>query len=129
MSQENVEVVRRFYEAISRRDHAGALACLAPDVIYGVLQEGPANGPDAVKAMWDRWESEWEEGGTTVPEEFIGAGDRIVVAVHETGRARGSGIEVDARVFNVFTFRDGKVVRKVELTKRSDALEAAGLSE
>jgi ketosteroid isomerase-like protein len=129
MSQENVEIVRRFYEAMSRGDYAEALACLASDVVYGVLQEGPAHGPDAVKAMWDRWESEWEEGGTIVPEEFIDGGDRIVVAVHESGRARGSGIEVDVLVFNVFTLRDGKVVRKVELTKRSEALEAAGLSE
>jgi ketosteroid isomerase-like protein len=129
MSQENVEIVRRFYEAISRGDYAGALARLAPDVVYGVLQEGPSHGPDAVRAMWDRWESEWQEGGTTVPEEFIDAGDRIVVAVHESGRARGSGIEVDVRVFNVFTLRGGKVVRKVELTKRSEALEAAGLRE
>jgi ketosteroid isomerase-like protein len=129
MSQENVEIVRRFYESIHRGDHAEALACLAPDVDYRVLQEGPARGPDAVEAMWGRWESEWEEGGEAVAEEFIDAGDQVVATVRESGRGRGSGIEVDARVFKVFTFRSGKVVRMVEFIERSEALEAVGLSE
>jgi ketosteroid isomerase-like protein len=129
MSQENVEIVREFYESIRRGDYAEALACLAPDVDYRVLQEGPARGPDAVEAMWERWESEWEEGGEAVAEEFIDAGDQIVATVLESGRGRGSGIEVDARVFKVFTFRSGKVVRMVEFIERADALKAAGLSE
>jgi ketosteroid isomerase-like protein len=129
MSQENVEIVRRFYESIHCGDHAEALACLAPDVDYRVLQEGPARGPDAVEAMWGRWESEWEEGGEAVAEEFIDAGDQVVATVRESGRGRGSGIEVDARVFKVFTFRSGKVVRMVEFIERVEALEAAGLRE
>jgi ketosteroid isomerase-like protein len=129
MSRENVEIVREFYESIRRGDYAEALACLAPDVDYRVLQEGPARGPDAVEAMWGRWESEWEEGGEAVAEEFIDAGDQVVATVRESGRGRGSGIEVDARVFKVFTFRSGKVVRMVEFIERSEALEAVGLSE
>jgi ketosteroid isomerase-like protein len=49
--------------------------------------------------------------------------------VHESGRGQGSGIEIDGRYFNVLTVRNGKIVRKVEFTQRSDALEAAGLRE
>jgi ketosteroid isomerase-like protein len=129
MSQENVGIVRMFYESILQADYAAALACLAPDVVYRVLQEGPAYGPDAVRAMWERWESDWEEGGETIAEEFIDAGDRVLVTVHESGRGRGSGIEIDARLFNVFTLRDGKIIHKVEFTDRAEALEAAGLRE
>ena len=129
MSQENVEVVRRFYEAILRGENARALACLAPDVDYGVLQEGLAHGPDEVRAMWERWEGDWEGGGKTVAEEFIDAGDQVVVTVHEWGRGRASGIEVDVRVFNVFTVRDGMVLYKREFAERSEALKAAGLKD
>jgi ketosteroid isomerase-like protein len=129
MSQENLEIVRMFYESIRRDDYSAALAYLAPDVVYRVLQEGPAHGPDAVRAMWERWESDWEEGAETIAEEFIDAGDRVLVTVHESGRGRGSGIEVDARLFNVFTLRDGEIVHKVEFTERSEAREAAGLRE
>ncbi len=45
------------------------------------------------------------------------------------GRGRGSGVEVDARFYDVYTLRNGKIVRVDEFAEREDALEAAGLSE
>jgi ketosteroid isomerase-like protein len=128
MSQENVEIVRRLFDTYRRGDHAEAVACLAPDVVYEVGQEVPAQGRDAVRAMWKRWESDWEEL-ETIPKEFIDAGDHVVVVVHYSGRGRGSGIEFDARTFEVYTLRDGQCVRKLEVNERSEALEAAGLRE
>ena len=62
-------------------------------------------------------------------EEFVDAGDRVVVALHLRGRGRGSGVEIDARFFDVYTIRDGKIVRMDEFTERFAALEAAGLRE
>jgi ketosteroid isomerase-like protein len=65
MSQENVEIVSKFYEDILRGDHAAALTCLAPDVDYSVAQERrPAHGLEAVRAMWERWLNDWEEIAT-----------------------------------------------------------------
>jgi uncharacterized protein len=126
MSRENVEVVRRLFETYGRGDHAEAASCLAPDVVYQVGQEVPAHGRDAVRAVWERWESDLEEL-ETIPEEFIDAGDQVVVTVYYSGRGRGSGIELEDRLFEVYTLRDGKCVRKVEFRDRADALEAAGL--
>ena len=126
MSEENVEVVRRLFESYSRRDYDAAVDCLATDVVYETGQELPALGRDAVRAMWERWASDWEEM-ETVPEEFIDAGDHVVVNVHYSGRGRGSGIEFDDRLFDVYTVRDGRCVRKLEFRERSQALEAAGL--
>jgi ketosteroid isomerase-like protein len=128
MAQENVEIVRRFFEAIRQGDNAAALACLAPDVEYQVGQELPMRGRDAVWAMWERWESDWEEL-ETVTEEFLDAGEHVVVTVRCAARGRGSGVEVDNRTFDVFTLRDGKCVRKLEFQVRSEALAAVGLSE
>jgi ketosteroid isomerase-like protein len=128
MSEENVEIVRRFFDTYRQGDYEGSLQCLAPDVVYKVAQEAPARGPDAVRAIWERWEDAWEELETT-PEEFIDAGDRVFVTVRYTGRGRASGIEFDTRTFEVCTLRDGKIVDKVEFTERSAALEAAGLRE
>jgi hypothetical protein len=54
---------------------------------------------------------------------------RFVVAVHYSGRGRGSGIEFDATTYDVDTVRDGLCVRKLEFNERSQALEAAGLRE
>ena len=64
-----------------------------------------------------------------IPEEYIDAGDHVIVAVHYSGRGRGSGIEFDATTFDVYTLRDGLCVSKLEFNERSDALRAAGLSE
>jgi ketosteroid isomerase-like protein len=126
MSRQNVEVVRRLFDAYNRGDYDDAVACLAPDVVYEVGQEVSASGRDEVRAMWDRWETAWDEI-RTVPEEFIDAGDHVVVAVQYTGRGRGSGIEYHDRLFDVYTLRDGLCVHKLEFRDRSDALEAAGL--
>jgi ketosteroid isomerase-like protein len=126
MSEENVEVVRRLFYSYRPDDPSEALACLAPDVVYEVGQEVPAHGRDEVRAMWERWASSWESMEMT-PEEFIEAGDQVVVAVHYSGRGRGSGIEFDATTYDVYTLRDGLCVRKLEFNERSQALEAAGL--
>ena len=72
---------------------------------------------------------DWEDGGKTIAEEFIDAGDRVVRHVDESGRGRASGIEVGFRAFRRSTVGDGMVVHKREFAERSDALEAAGLSE
>jgi ketosteroid isomerase-like protein len=128
MSQENVEIVRSFTEAYLRGDHVGAVSYLAPVVVYEVGQEMPARRPDEVLAMWKRWEAEWERIELT-PEEYIDAGDQVVLAVRYSGRGRASGIEFEDRLFEVYALRDGKVARKRDFKTRAEALEAAGLSE
>jgi ketosteroid isomerase-like protein len=128
MSQENVEIVRSFTDAYLRGDHVGAVSHLAPDVVYEVGQELPLRRPDELLAMWQRWEADWERIELT-PEEYIDAGDQVVLAVRYSGRARASGIELEDRLFEVHTVRDGKIARKREFKARSEALEAAGLTE
>jgi uncharacterized protein len=128
MSEANVEVVRDFTEAYIRGDHAAAVSYLAPDVVYEVGQEMPARRPDQVPAMWERWESDWDRL-ELIPEEYIDAGDQVMLAVRYSGRGRASGIEFEDRLFEVYTLHDGKIARKRDFKTRSEALEAAGLSE
>ncbi len=127
MSVDNMELVRRFFDTYCRGDYDGSLACLDPDVVYGVAQEAPARGRPAVRAIWERWESSFDDL-ETVPEEFIDAGEHVVVRVRYTGRGRGSGVEFDELSYDVCTVRDGLVVRKREFAERSEALGAVGLS-
>jgi ketosteroid isomerase-like protein len=128
MSQENVEAVRLSIEAYRRGDWLAATAYLAPDVIWEVGQELPAQGPAAVRDMWQRWTSDWQEL-EMVGEELIDAGDEVVVAMHYRGRGRLSGVAIDSWVFEVHTFRDGQCVRKVDFETRGEALAAVGLRE
>jgi ketosteroid isomerase-like protein len=77
--------------------------------------------------MWERWDSTWKEL-ETVPEEYVDAGDAVLVTVHYVARGAGSGIEYEERLFDVYSFSDGMCVRKREFRTRPEALEAAGLS-
>ena len=76
--------------------------------------------------MWERWDGTWDEQ-ETVPQEFIDAGQQVLVTVHYSARGRGSGIKYQERLFDVYTFSGGECVRKQEFRTRSEALEAAGL--
>lgn len=69
------------------------------------------------------------EGYRAEPEELIDAGDHVVLAQAEIGRARSSSVELRERWYAVFTLRDGKILRLQWFGERAEALEAAGLRE
>jgi ketosteroid isomerase-like protein len=124
MSRQNVEIVRSFLID----DFDEALRYADPDIVWNPVEESSAQGHDAVRASTARWKSEWDDY-ELIPEEFADAGDHVVVTVRFRARGRGSGIEVDARLYDVFTLRDRKIVRMDQFTEQSEALEAAGLPE
>jgi ketosteroid isomerase-like protein len=126
MSEANLEIVRRSIDAYLRGDYVAATASFAPDVVWENGQELPAHGPAAVRSMWARWNSEWEDL-EMVAEELIDAGDKVFVAMHYQGHGRLSGVAVEGWVFELHTLRDGQCVRKADFRTRSEALEAAGL--
>ena len=122
MSEDNVEIVRRFL-LLGVED---ALAYADPAIVWNPAEESATQGHDAVRASLVRWKGEWDDY-ELLPEEFEHIGDRVVAAVRLRGRGRGSGVEVDARFYDVFTLREGKIVRMDQFTQRSEALEAAAL--
>jgi ketosteroid isomerase-like protein len=63
------------------------------------------------------------------PEAMVSGGDYVVATIHNTGRGSGSGIEVEARTGVLVEIRDAKLVRLEVFETRSEALEAAGLTE
>jgi ketosteroid isomerase-like protein len=121
MSHENVEIVRRFLLV----DVDEALTFADPGIVWNPIEESPTQGHDAVRASLARWKGEWDDY-KLLPEEFVDRGDRVVVTVRLRGRGRGSGVEIAARFYDVYTLRDGKIVRMDQFTERSEALEAVG---
>ncbi len=63
------------------------------------------------------------------PQELIDTGDKVLAFIRTSARGKGSGVEVEAYVWNLWTFRDGKVVDSYFGDDQAAALEAAGLSE
>jgi ketosteroid isomerase-like protein len=130
MSEENVEIVRRAfaYEMYGVGDRAEAEAIFDPHVVMNPTNEGPSYGFEAMRSDYEQWASAFEELSVTI-EEIIDAGDQVLVVAHHEGRGRSSGVKVDTRFYEVYTVREGKVSRVDEFTERTEALEAAGLSE
>jgi ketosteroid isomerase-like protein len=129
MSRENVEMLRRSYEAYRAADYETAIAvysddCEGPFRPNGRVFRGPRDIADAMRT----WRDTWEDWRFEV-EEVIDAGDQVVVRFHESGRGKGSGVEIDQTVFHVLTVRDGEVVHWSAHFDRDEALEAAGLRE
>ena len=133
MSQENVEIVRRGYQALNANGVEAALPFLDPDFQMEISPEvGPepqtVRGHDGVR-QWFSAASEVLEVLRIEPDELIDAGDRVVVPVRIIARGRGSGAESEQRVTQVWTLRDGRSVQMNSYIDRKAALKAVGLSE
>ena len=95
MSQENVEIVRRIYDALSRGESPTSLGLLDPDIEWvnpdGAFEPGTRRGlasfDDAVAAMGDAFE--WFR---IEPRDFLDVGDQVVVLATFIARGRGSGV-------------------------------------
>jgi uncharacterized protein len=72
------------------------------------------------------WLSPWEDWRCEA-EDYVPAGEFVVVLCRYSGRGKESGVEVDARGAHVWTMRDGKAVRIEVFSSRRKAFEAAGL--
>ena len=137
MSQENVEIVRRIFEAAASGDSADVFALYDPAVEWDasrapmprLIGGGDVfHGHDGLRRFFKERNAIWGEIEDE-PKELIDAGDHVVSADTERGRGRSSGVEVEMTQYAVWTIRSGKVVRVVWFPTRAEAFEAAGLSE
>ena len=131
MSQENVEIVRRALVAFAPESRDRMLALADPGIVIdatrNVFNPGTYVGIDGVRQMLTGMDETWEEMRVQ-PDEFVDAGDRVVVIGTLVGKGKGSGVEVERFNGQVWTVRDGLVVRlEIGFTDRAQALEAAGL--
>jgi ketosteroid isomerase-like protein len=135
MSEENVEIMRRYYEAWFREDPS-EMGTLDPEI---ELHPDPENewvgiddvyrGPRGVLAYMRTVEDAIEDYRPEV-EQLIDAGDKVVTLAVESGRGRGSGAEVRSlQTAHVWTLRDGRAIRLDLYNDRSAALRAVGLEE
>jgi uncharacterized protein len=133
MSQENVEMVRRAYEAYNRGDIDGAVSDFAPDCRYtaaGTIPDrtGVFHGREGYKEFIGWLRSEFDDAQAGI-DELIDAGDTVVVGSTLRGRGKQSGAEAKFTFWQTWTVQDGKFVRGQGFASREEALEAAGLSE
>jgi ketosteroid isomerase-like protein len=134
MSRENVEAIRRLFSLVGDGENPEALyELLHPDVEMvlpeGDLDGGTYVGHDGVRSYFRRWAGTWEVWHFH-PERVIDAGDdRVVVDLYQRGRGKSSGVEVENRLGQLWTFSDALVIRWENFGSFREALEAVGLRE
>jgi ketosteroid isomerase-like protein len=148
MSQRNVEVVQRFFEAVERLlegwkpsrslldaikagdvpPEAGqALGYMRPDAEWNPAFSGETyRGQLEMGKAWDELLEAAEHYSLTLLEVTDLEGDRVLAVFGPSLEGRSSGIHVNAAVFAVVTLQDGLIARLDEYTDRAEALEAAG---
>jgi len=130
MSRENVEIVRNMYGAFVTGEWERTSELLDPEVEFhgtvGGLEEGRVSrGIEEIRQSFDVDDLEaWDERRFEA-EEFVDAGDRVVVLQREYRRGKGSGVELEVETAAVVEVRDGRVVRIQGYMERAAALEAA----
>jgi ketosteroid isomerase-like protein len=131
MSRENVEVVRRVYEAFSRGDAEAALSYFDPEVVMDASHRVDGrigHGHQELTAILTEWLGTWDEWREEV-EETRDLGDRVLVISTQRGIGKGSGIKWENRFAMLYEVQSGKITRWTIYDDLREALEAVGLRE
>jgi ketosteroid isomerase-like protein len=147
MSQENVEIVRRFsdlfQEGVRRHDVRTAIdegiaaGLISPDCeVRGgrrggaaVVGLGDEVGREGMVDFMRTWAEDFSDFALEV-EEVIDAGENGVVAIQrQAATGRTSGAPVEMHTATIFRLESRQVVRIDIFVNPAEALEAAGLRE
>jgi ketosteroid isomerase-like protein len=135
MSRENVEIVRRIWDAADRRDTQAVLSLYDSEVDLDVsgfpvvaTDASRYRGHEGLRRLFAEWREIWDDADSQLVE-LIDAGERVVSVYNYRGRGRASGVSVEGVFATVWTIRDEKAVRVEWFVGRDEALEAVGLRE
>jgi ketosteroid isomerase-like protein len=133
MSQENVEIVRKAFQAFETGGVEATLAYLSLDVTFYAFPEwveaSEYRGHGGVRDVFALWTENFDEFVLEI-QELRDAGDRVVALYEQSGRIRDSGIPLRQSVGGVFSeFRNGEIGEASFFLSWDEALEAAGLRE
>jgi ketosteroid isomerase-like protein len=135
MSQENVEVMRRGFEAGNRRDIEAMLEVLDPEVewqsalLMSLEGEGAVyRGHEGIREFFRDLDELFDKLHAEYPE-IRDLGDRVVGIGRISMRGKTSGAETESPIGTVVDFENGKAIRVRTYLDPKEAFEAAGLSE
>ncbi|HEX2125421.1 MAG TPA: nuclear transport factor 2 family protein [Thermoleophilaceae bacterium] len=130
MSEGNLELVRRSFEAFVAGDFETAFAAYHPRAEWTTAGDEPDtrtySGIDEIRRLARSFAEPWENrfDRAVVPEEYIDLGDWIVVPTSGRLHGKGSGIEVDIIETYAVQVRDGRIIRVDEYRTRDQAIQA-----
>ena len=131
MAAENVELVRRAYEAYVQGDIATMLEAVDPDLEWTYLD--PSEQDPAPRVCRGRQElatalqRQADAGLKSEVEEVVGNDERVMVVVHTPGIDALRVRQADDRNFIVITVEGGRIVSLNACSGRDEAAALAGI--
>ena len=130
MSQENVNVVKRIYEAFGKGDVLAVFEQFDPNIEWIAADNSPAavgspyHGLEAVRdGVFSRTVSIFD-GFTIRVDELLDAGDKVVMLGYYLAIHKETGKEIRAQVAHIWTVSSGKATKFQQYT---DTYQLAGL--
>jgi ketosteroid isomerase-like protein len=132
VSGDRLELVRQGFDAWNKEDPQWVLKHMSPEVEWVTPDTDPYPGTyrgyQGVQEFWSRWRSAVGKLNFAV-EEMIDGGQHVVVIARRWARNEQTGLRVDDKIAQVFTFdQDDVCIRVEEFHGREAAMEAAGLT-
>jgi len=126
MSEDNVEVVRRIYQAWAAGTSARDF--IAEDVEYVNPPYAVEPGVRRGRASFARIRDAYDDIEVR-PHRFVDSGDDVVVLATITGTSRDAGVPIRYEQGYIWTIRDGVAVRFRWFNSADEALDVAGVRD
>ncbi len=134
MSRENLEIVRRGWNAWLQGDLPGLFRTFDPEIVWDTSHfrdwpEAAYRGTEGVQRFLKEWLDVWDDYEVSLYDVIAAPDGRVVSLFRHRGKGRGSGIPMDMPMAQIATLRDGKVTRLDHYDDPAEALEAVGLRD
>lgn len=118
MSQENVKIARRLFQAVEERDFAEVLAAYDPEIVireaeslpYGGVYHGIEGAKQHAYGAFQTWDHLQTLAERKLDPVFLDTGDYVVVLWRQRGLMASSGRKLNLPAVSVYKMRDGKIV-------------------
>jgi ketosteroid isomerase-like protein len=129
VTEANVATLRAGYEALNRGEISDVLALIDDDITFdpGPLtpdSDAGATGRKGFEALVRSWLEAFDDFRIE-PLDVIEDGARLIASVRQSGRGRGSGVDIAVEIAHVWTVHDGLAIR-LESYPNLEAARAAG---
>jgi ketosteroid isomerase-like protein len=125
----NVEIARRFTEALASGEYEAAAADVCPALEIDDRDIPESTRADSLFTWLARWDEIWESWRIENLDVRAVGRNRTISFFTIIVRGKGSGIELARQDATVAEFRDGKIVRIGCFNDQAQALEAVGLAQ
>jgi limonene-1,2-epoxide hydrolase len=122
-SQDNLELMLGWLDALRRRDYDTVAGALHPEVVWQGVADGlVCHGSEEVVRIF---RAERESDHEIEALELVGSGDKVVLGARRPDLVEIGGVELHGQIFNVFGLRGGRIIDIRDYPTRREALGAA----